>query len=79
MLLQALLELQNAAHHSIARKPSNVDIKKQCCGETATHMAETFSFQGKDGASQVIVGWARQTSRKKVNCPPRPLNVNVAM
>ena len=40
---------------SCAGKPSNVDIKKQCCGETATHMAETFSFQGKDGASQVMV------------------------
>ena len=79
MRLQALLELQNAAHHSIAGKPSNVDIKKQCCGETATHMAGTFSFQGKDGASQVIVGRARRTSSKKVNCPPRPLNVNVAM
>ena len=39
---------------SCAGKPSNIDIKKQCCGETATHMAETFSFQGKDGASQVM-------------------------
>jgi hypothetical protein len=68
MPLQALLELQNAAHHSIAGKPSNVDIKKQCCGETATHMAETFSFQGKDGASQVI---------RKSKLSPAPLNVNV--